>query len=303
MAEKEVVDSNGYIRNGLPGKVMRMAMESKTMLQEKGSVAVGTGESIQLSVSTGPTGPTDTFTFFKTKAVNPTSGQNQVLAFDSANGAHWAEFVWSGAGPQGPMGPTGPTGAIGPTGPAGAAGPAGATGPVGPTGSAGKDSSNGGNIEEKFNELENKIDEAENKLDEYTTAIEAVVGTSETDIVLGENVSISYNTVFSETPQQNATKIGKTVLLDLNLELKIVFPDTLPKTLANLPASFAPSSDLEEIVAFERFYSSTAMGEGYAKVSISSTGEIKLIATYSSNVPAGTTRYMTCLRNIGYIIE
>ena len=181
MAEKQVIDNNGYIRNGLPGKVMRMAMESKSMLKDKGAVAVGTGEVVQVNVNTGAE-ENDTYTIAKTKAAVPNSSQNQVLAFDTNNGAYWKEYTWTQAGPQGPVGPTGPqgergttgakgsdgpkgdtgakgdTGPIGPTGPAGTAGPVGPTGPTGPVGG---DYASTGTIATRFNNLENRIEDLE----------------------------------------------------------------------------------------------------------------------------------------------
>ena len=218
----EVTSNDGFIKNGLPGKVMRMAMESKSMLKEKGSVAVGTGEAITVNVTDGPTGAVVPYTIYKTVPAVPNSGVNQVLAYTEAEGAHWREFSWSGAGPQGPVGPTGPkgdpgpvgptgpagprgdvgprgeTGPVGPTGPTGDRGPVGPTRPVGPTGSSGKDYSVGGNIEEKFNELESKIDDLEQRLKDWEEGAIAEGNATSNDIILNEPCGYSWTLMYGD---------------------------------------------------------------------------------------------------------
>lgn len=61
--------SDGHICNGLPGKPMRMAMETKALLATKGSMYVGNGnkDSVRL-VGTG--GSTD-YSIPQTAALNP----------------------------------------------------------------------------------------------------------------------------------------------------------------------------------------------------------------------------------------
>lgn len=131
------VSADGFIRNGLPGKPMRMAMETKALLDEKGALYAGTGVSETVTITgLGPTGPTGAntveYSVPKTAKVSPPNESGTYyLVYDGSTetGLKWlsgpplggeSDFV----GPTGPVGPMGPTGATGPVG------------PVGPTGSA-----------------------------------------------------------------------------------------------------------------------------------------------------------------------
>ena len=69
----EVISTDGFIRNGLPGKPMRMAMESKNLLTKQGSIYVGTGEAKTITL-TGSTGGTETYTVYETTALDPPEG-------------------------------------------------------------------------------------------------------------------------------------------------------------------------------------------------------------------------------------
>ena len=168
MANTIFLDDDGRIVNGLPARVMRMAMESKGLLKEKGSIYVGTGETEEVTVTIpGPSGTETisyTYSIPKTASLNPpaTAGPTAslipgeytlmcgILNEDGSANVYWkslAEQDFSGpagptgpkgdTGPRGSLGPTGPTGALGPTGLTGSTGPKGDTGPMGPTGPAG----------------------------------------------------------------------------------------------------------------------------------------------------------------------
>lgn len=144
------VSTNGFIRNGLPGKPMRMAMETKALLDEKGALYAGTGVSETVTITgLGPTGPTGVntveYSVPKTAKVSPPNESGTYyLVYDGSTetGLKWlsgppfggeSDFV----GPTGPVGPMGPTGARGPMGPTGSVGPTGATGATGPVGPIG----------------------------------------------------------------------------------------------------------------------------------------------------------------------
>ena len=152
------VSTNGFIRNGLPGKPMRMAMETKALLDEKGALYAGTGVSETVTITgLGPTGSTGSntveYSVPKTAKVSPPNESGTYyLVYDGSTETGlkwlsgppfggWGDFVGP-TGPAGPMGPTGARGPMGPTGPTGATGSVGptgatgATGPMGPTGSA-----------------------------------------------------------------------------------------------------------------------------------------------------------------------
>ena len=45
----EITDEDGFIKAGLSSDIMRLSMESKGLLDKKGSIYIGTGESIQVN--------------------------------------------------------------------------------------------------------------------------------------------------------------------------------------------------------------------------------------------------------------
>lgn len=133
----------GAIKNNLPGRAMRVAMENKALLASKGQLYAGTGPTGNSIVVTGMDGGQVTYNIPKTAATPAPTTENTVLTYTGAGetGLEWkeADFLRAPMGPTGPTGPTGstgPTGAQGPTGTTGAVGPTGATGPTGPTGPA-----------------------------------------------------------------------------------------------------------------------------------------------------------------------
>ena len=71
----DVISTDGFIRNGLPGKPMRMAMESKNLLTKQGSIYVGTGSYKDIVLTgTGDAGGTETYRVYETTALNPPEG-------------------------------------------------------------------------------------------------------------------------------------------------------------------------------------------------------------------------------------
>ena len=197
----EVVDSEGFIKNGLPGKPMRMAMETKNLLQQPGAVAVGVGGEPERITLTGVNGGSVEYEIYHTEAVVPdNSGKEQFLLHRVGEAPKWGTLednFNSGLGPVGPIGPTGPVGTVGPTGPAsaqagsiggqgpvgliGPTGPKGATstaigerGPVGPTGLQGGPTANydtaEGGIKDKFDELEGRLAQLEETFSALTGA-------------------------------------------------------------------------------------------------------------------------------------
>lgn len=159
----------GAIKNNLPGRAMRVAMENKALLASKGQLYAGTGPTGNSIVVTGMDGTSVTYNIPKTAATPAPTTENTVLTYTGVGetGLEWK--VANFGGPQtGPMGPTGPRGATGPTG---------ATGPVGPTGPAGTGSTTalnyttGGNIESKFNELEGRLSALESEVSEWENGV------------------------------------------------------------------------------------------------------------------------------------
>lgn len=73
-------DENGCIRNGLRADIMRCCMENKNLLAEKGSIYVGTGETIV------KTGLDDDVEIAKTKALNPGSSGELLMVKDGKLG-------------------------------------------------------------------------------------------------------------------------------------------------------------------------------------------------------------------------
>ena len=67
------VSTDGFIRNGLPGKPMRMAMETKDLLRQKGSIYVGTGNSRTITLVGEDEGEGTSYTIYETEALNPPS--------------------------------------------------------------------------------------------------------------------------------------------------------------------------------------------------------------------------------------
>ena len=130
----------GAIKNNLPGRAMRVAMENKALLASKGQLYAGTGPTGNSIVVTGMDGGQVTYNIPKTAATPAPTMPNTVLTFtgEGDTGLEWkaANFGSSQAGPTGPTGATGATGPIGPTGPAGSS--TGTPGPTGPTGAAGE---------------------------------------------------------------------------------------------------------------------------------------------------------------------
>lgn len=143
----------GAIKNNLPGRAMRVAMENKALLASKGQLYAGTGPTGNSIVVTGMDGGQVTYNIPKTAATPAPTTENTVLTYTGVGktGLEWKEVDFGGpqTGPMGPTGPRGATGArgatgpVGPTGPAGSGtgtpgptGPTGATGPTGPTGPA-----------------------------------------------------------------------------------------------------------------------------------------------------------------------
>lgn len=189
---RNVVNDDGFIINGLPGRPMRMAMETKNLLGPTGAVAVGVGGEGETVTLSGVNGGSVEYKIYKTEAVVPPSDiqSGEILYFlHRANeGPKWGkleEEFDSGVGPVGPRGPTGPAGLagaagenstvkgptgdtgpvgdVGPTGPAGPAPTGSITGPVGPTGPQGVAVNyiSGGGIDTKFNELESRVSSLE----------------------------------------------------------------------------------------------------------------------------------------------
>lgn len=68
----DIMSTDGFIRNGLPGKPMRMAMECKNLLQSAGSVYYGTGRPITITI-TGENGQGEEYIIYETKAAVPPS--------------------------------------------------------------------------------------------------------------------------------------------------------------------------------------------------------------------------------------
>lgn len=89
----------GVINNGTLAKVMRNAIETKALLQEKGSIYVGTGTTNQIVVQTSEN-ETDTYNIPVTKAIVPlkVSGQSstidegQVLVASDVEGIKWRKI-------------------------------------------------------------------------------------------------------------------------------------------------------------------------------------------------------------------
>lgn len=73
-------DENGCIRNGLRADIMRCCMENKNLLAVKGSIYVGTGETIV------KTGPGDDIEIAKTKALNPGNSGELLMVKDGKLG-------------------------------------------------------------------------------------------------------------------------------------------------------------------------------------------------------------------------
>ena len=194
----EVVDSEGFIKNGLPGKPMRMAMETKNLMQQPGAVAVGVGGEPENVILTGVNGGSVEYEIYRTRAVVPEDNEKeQFLLHKAGEAPKWGTLeddFDSGIGPVGSIGPTGSVGPMGPAGPAsmqvgptgdsglvgpqGPTGPKGATsttigerGPVGPTGLQGGPTANydttSGGIKNKFDELEGRL----TQLDETFSAL------------------------------------------------------------------------------------------------------------------------------------
>ena len=89
------IASNGHIRNGLPGKPMRMAMETKALLGTKGSMYVGNGNSDSVEL-TGTTGGKEEYTIPQTVALNPpTADGNYVLVCRVSGGVATVGWVSS----------------------------------------------------------------------------------------------------------------------------------------------------------------------------------------------------------------
>ena len=163
---RNVVDDDGFIVNGLPGRPMRMAMETKNLLKRHGAVAVGTGDTPETITLMGENGGSVEYKIYKTEAVIPPNnieeGETFYFLHKANEGPKWGiiedEFN-STTGPVGPMGPTGPQGVMGPTGVASTVtGSAGAVGPTGPQGGVAINIISGGNLEEKFEEIEARVD-------------------------------------------------------------------------------------------------------------------------------------------------
>lgn len=135
----------GAIKNNLPGRAMRVAMENKALLASKGQLYAGTGPTGNSIVVTGMDGVSVTYNIPKTAATPAPTTENTVLTYTGVGktGLEWkeADFLRAPMGPTGPTGATGATGPVGPTGPAGSStvtpGPTGPTGATGPTGPAG----------------------------------------------------------------------------------------------------------------------------------------------------------------------
>ena len=84
MAEKitsTAANEVGAIKNGLPGRPMRLAIENKELLAQAGSVYVGTGETNIVSV--GGVEYTVPVTEGANPAINPTEGTEQYLIYDN----------------------------------------------------------------------------------------------------------------------------------------------------------------------------------------------------------------------------
>lgn len=197
----DVIDNEGFIKNGLPGKPMRMAMETKNLLRQPGAIAIGVGGDPEIITLTGVDGGSAEYEVYRTMAVVPANdGKEQFLLHKIGEAPKWGTLednFNSGIGPVGPMGPTGPQGPAGPTGPTslqvgevgerGLVGPVGPTGPrgaasttpgkmgaVGPTGlqggpTANYDTSNG-SIKDKFDELEGRLAQLEETFSALTGA-------------------------------------------------------------------------------------------------------------------------------------
>lgn len=138
----------GAIKNNLPGRAMRVAMENKSLLDAPGKLYAGTGRVNKFKV-TGMDGVSVEYSIPQTAAtpVPPSTGTVLTYTGNGETGLEWKEGGAPTPGPVGPTGPRGATGPVGPTGPAGSStgvpgptgptGATGATGPVGPTGPQG----------------------------------------------------------------------------------------------------------------------------------------------------------------------
>ena len=82
----EITDSNGFIKAGLSSDIMRLSMESKGILDKKGSVYVGTGEIIRMNYGA------ETVNIAKTTALSP-GKDGEVLTLVS-DGLESYEVKW-----------------------------------------------------------------------------------------------------------------------------------------------------------------------------------------------------------------
>ena len=79
-------DSNGRISDGLPARVMRLAMENKGLLSQRGSMYYGTGETESVTV-TPQGGQSVTYDIPKTGTIAPpTTNGNWVLTCTVSGG-------------------------------------------------------------------------------------------------------------------------------------------------------------------------------------------------------------------------
>lgn len=286
----------GAIKNNLPGRAMRVAMENKALLALKGQLYAGTGPTGNSIVVTGMDGASVTYNIPKTAATPAPTTENTVLTYTGVGetGLEWkvANFGSSQVGPTGPtgargatgpVGPTGPagssTGTPGPTGPTGAAGARGATGPVGPTGPAADLSS-----------VNSRLDSIESRLDS--------LGFSSGSTTSGAiALSNGWSATSIDGTSQTIQKQGEVAILDCGFEVTLNgspydddrSPGTKTWQCATLSYQYRPTTTVNGGYAKVYYTYSTGSGSGNMAIvgtaTISSSGAVSVTFT----VPAGQT--------------
>ena len=320
------IANNGHIRNGLPGKPMRMAMETKALLDEKGALYAGTGASETISITgLGPTGPTGAntveYSIPKTAKVAPPNGSGTYyLAYDGSTetGLKWvsSSSMGGGTGGVGPTGPTGATGAqgpVGPTGPAGSSSGSGAMGPTGPTGPTGATGARGvagptgpTGPAADLSSVNSRLSSIESRLDS--------LGFSEGSVSNGAiTLGSGWNAAAYDGTSQTIKKQGNVSILDYGFSVVLngsPYDDdrsggTKTWQCGNISSSYRPSSTISgygkvhlQITAG----SSAGYSDVFANVTINTSGAISIVFTFTGTIVARSTVNVV-IKNLGYFLS
>lgn len=92
-----VANESGALKNGLPGQIMRVALENKGLLSARGSMYVGTGSTNDITIQT-QNGESVQYSIPETEAVVPLSGgvREQFLVYaptTSGSGVSWSNTI------------------------------------------------------------------------------------------------------------------------------------------------------------------------------------------------------------------